>query len=100
MLGESGQPAGITAFVIETTERVLADRRPADERDRLGQMFEQGPSFMAMLRGPEHRFEFAQPAYHRLVGHRQAIGKTVAEALPDAVEQGYLALLDKVFSKR
>ena len=97
VLGESGQPAGVIAFVIETTERVLAERRLADERDRLGQMFEQVPSFMAMLRGPEHRFEFVNPAYHRLVGHRQVVGKTIAEALPDAVEQGYLALLDKVF---
>src|SRR3984957_719912 len=48
VIGESGQPAGVIAFVIETTERVLAERRLADERDRLGQMFEQVPSFMAM----------------------------------------------------
>ena len=97
VIGEDGKPAAVISFVVETTQRVLAERQLADERDRLSLMFEQGPSFMAMLRGPEHRFEFANAAYHRLVGHRAIIGRTVAEALPDAVEQGYLVLLDRVF---
>ena len=60
-------------------------------------MFDQAPGFMAMLRGPEHVFELCNPAYKRLVGDRELLGKTVAEALPDAVEQGYLKLLDQVY---
>jgi PAS domain S-box-containing protein len=97
VIGEDGNPAGVIAFVVETTKRVLMERQLAGERDRLSVMFEQGPSFMAMLRGPEHRVEFANAAYHRLVGHRELVGRTVAQALPDAVEQGYLELLDNVF---
>jgi PAS domain-containing protein len=95
---ETGQPAGVIAIVIETTERVLADRRNEAERRRLEQMFEQGPSFMALLEGPDHRFELANPSYMNLIGGRDVLGKTVARALPEAVEQGYLALLDKVFA--
>jgi PAS domain S-box-containing protein len=97
VIGEDGRPAGVIAFVVETTKRVLAERQIADERNRLDMMFEQGPSFMAMLSGPQHRIEFANAAYHRLIGHREVVGRTVAEALPDAVEQGYLELLDRVF---
>jgi PAS domain S-box-containing protein len=97
VIGEDGKPAGVIAFVVETTKRVLAERQLAEERDRLSTMFEQGPSFVTMLRGPQHRFEFANAAYYQLIGHREVIGRTVAEALPDAVEQGYLELLDRVF---
>jgi signal transduction histidine kinase len=63
----------------------------------LASMFEQAPTFMAMLRGPEHRFEHVNPAYVRLIGGRSVVGLTVAEALPDAVEQGFLFILDRVY---
>ncbi len=46
--------------------------------------FQQAPSFMCMLRGPEHRFESTNPAYQRLIGDRDVLGRTVAEGLPDA----------------
>ncbi|WP_446740807.1 ATP-binding protein [Sphingomonas sp. CFBP 13728] len=61
-------------------------------------MFAQAPTFMAMLRGPEHRFELTNPGYDKLIGHREVLGRTVADALPDAVEQGFLDLLDGVFT--
>jgi len=95
---ESGKPGGVIAIVVDTTERVLADRRIAAERDRLSQMFAQAPTFMALLSGPEHRFDLANPGYQKLVGHRQLEGRLVAEALPEAAEQGYLQLLDQVFT--
>ncbi len=37
------------------------------------------------------------PLYQRLVGHRPVVGRTVREALPEAVEQGYVDLLDRVY---
>ncbi|WP_169742860.1 PAS domain S-box protein [Muricoccus aerilatus] len=67
------------------------------ESERLNEMFAQAPSFMALLRGPEHRIEMANPAYLTLVGDRPVLGRTVMQALPDAVEQGYLTILDMVF---
>jgi len=88
---------GVLVVCTETTAEVQSARRLAMEKEQLAQMFEQTPSFIAMLRGPEHRFELANPAYMRLVGHRPLIGKTVAEALPEAVAQGYLAILDQVY---
>jgi PAS domain S-box-containing protein len=63
----------------------------------LAQMFEQAPTFMALLRGPDHRFEFANPGYMKLVGNRDVVGRTVAEALPDAAGQGFIGILDEVY---
>ncbi|MEI5665355.1 PAS domain-containing protein [Bosea sp. CCNWLW174] len=63
----------------------------------LTQMFEQAPTFMALLRGPEHRFDLANPSYLRLIGDREVVGRTVAEALPDAVAQGVVGILDDVY---
>lgn len=70
---------------------------PGDIAPFLQQIFEQAPTFMALLRGPEHRFELANPSYMRLVGGRPVVGRTVAEALPDAAAQGFVAILDEVF---
>ncbi|MFY9290018.1 MAG: PAS domain-containing protein [Methylorubrum rhodinum] len=63
----------------------------------LAQMFEQAPSFIALLSGPEHRFTLTNAAYQRAVDDRDVVGRTVAEALPDAAAQGYVDLLDEVF---
>jgi PAS domain S-box-containing protein len=98
VMDETGEPAGVIAVVLETTQRVLADRRSDTQHGRLAQMFEQGPSFMALLEGPDHRFELANSSYLKLVGGRDVIGKTVAEALPDAATQGYVDKLDEVFA--
>src|ERR1700761_8628407 len=58
VLDESGRPAGVIAIVVETTERVLAERRIAGERERLFQTFEQTPGFLVAMRGEDHRVEY------------------------------------------
>ncbi|MFS0758089.1 PAS domain S-box protein [Noviherbaspirillum sp. 1P10PC] len=95
---DDGNVAGTLAVVIEKTELVLMSQALEQEREQFVALFEQAPTFMAILRGPEHRIERMNPGYARLVGHRDVLGKTVAEALPEAREQGYLDLLDQVFS--
>jgi signal transduction histidine kinase len=97
VLNDFGDPAGVLAIVVETTEKIHAERRLIADRERFEQMFQQAPTFMTMLSGHEHRFEFANPGYFKLVAHRPIIGRTVAEALPEAVEQGYVEILDGVF---
>jgi PAS domain S-box-containing protein len=89
---------GVLVVCAETTAHILAARHAEQERERFAQLFEQAPSFVAILRGPEHRFELTNPSYQRLIGHRNVIGRTVAEALPDAAAQGYIELLDRVYS--
>ena len=95
---ESGAVGGVLCIVSETTERVLAERHAIEDRERLTRMFEQSPTFMAMLHGPEHVFEIANPAYCRLVGDRELVGKTIREALPEIAGQGFYELLDRVYA--
>ena len=37
------------------------------------------------------------PRYQELIGHRDVLGKTLREALPEAAEQGFNDLLDRVY---
>jgi PAS domain S-box-containing protein len=99
-IDDESSPGGIGGVLVvcsETTQQVVAAKELAFERDRFARLFEQSPSFMAVLRGPDHRFEIANPVCVRIVGDRPLVGKTFAEALPEAVEQGYLDLLNQVF---
>jgi signal transduction histidine kinase len=88
---------GVLVICTETTQQIQTERRITAERERFAQLFEQAPTFMCVLRGPDHVYELANPGYMRLVGHRPLIGKPVAEALPETVEQGFIKLLDQVY---
>jgi PAS domain S-box-containing protein len=94
---ESGQVVGMFCACTETTGKVLAERRLAAEGENLRRLFHQAPGFMCVLRGREHVFELANAAYLRLVGHRDLLGKTIREALPEVQGQGFIELLDSVY---
>ncbi|MGN7293310.1 PAS domain-containing protein [Rhizobium sp. SAFR-030] len=68
-----------------------------EEREYLRSLFEQAPGFMAVLHGPEHIFEITNAAYETVVGRGGLSGRTVRDALPDLVGQGFYELLDKVY---
>ncbi len=98
---ETGENAALVTITRDIRERKSAEARErareAQERARLTDIFMQAPAFMAVLRTPQHVFELANPPYYQLVGHRDLIGKPVSEALPEVVEQGFIALLDQVY---
>ena len=96
ILDDAGQPAAVLAIVVETTGKVIAERRLAGERARLHRMFEQGPSFIATFRGPQHVFEFANAAYRKLFD-RDVAGLTAREAFPDLEGQGFFEQMDRVY---
>ncbi|GCE14485.1 PAS domain-containing sensor histidine kinase [Tengunoibacter tsumagoiensis] len=68
------------------------------EKRKLADIFEQAPAFIAVLRGPDHVFEMVNGSYYKLVGHRNIIGKSVFEALPEVRGQGYIEILDNVLT--
>ena len=94
---ENGKVAGIMDTVVEMTGKVHGERELKAERERLLQLFEQAPSFMAVLRGPDHVFEYLNPQYLKLINGRNVVGKTVVEGLPEIAEQGFITLLDGVY---
>jgi hypothetical protein len=71
-------------------QKELFDR--GEQVRRLREMFVQSPNFSALLQGPEHRFVLTNPAYQQLIGHRNVIGLTVREAVPEAERQGFINL--------
>jgi signal transduction histidine kinase len=64
---------------------------------RLASVFSHAPVGIAILRGPDHLFEYANERYAELVGRRPLAGRTVREALPEVEGQGIVALLDRVY---
>jgi signal transduction histidine kinase len=100
-----GTIRGTLVTCSETTGRVIAELRLREseerlrtERERLLKLFQQAPAFVAVLRGPDHVFEIANPLYLELIGSREnIIGKRLSEAVPEAIEQGYLRILDNVY---
>ena len=98
LLGEDGGPAGVMAIVVEITDKVRIEQELEAERKSLKRMFEQAPGFIAMASGPEHRFTMVNEAYRTLVAGRDVVGRTVVEALPEVVEQGFVSLLDRVYA--
>ncbi|MBE3637450.1 sensor histidine kinase [Mangrovicoccus algicola] len=96
--GEDNRIAGIFNQGNETTQLVQARLNAAKEVSRLSRMFRQAPGATAILRGPDHVFEIANPAYLELIGREDILGKPVREALPEVVAQGFTELLDQVYS--
>lgn len=67
------------------------------EKEKLTNIFEQAPSFMCIMEGPDHVFKRANDLYRRLVGDRDIVGKPARKAIPESVEQGFIDLLDQVY---
>ena len=65
---------------------------------RLAEIFRQAPVAIAIVRGPDHIYEFANEPYLELVAHRPILGKTLLQALPELADQGVRELLDEVRS--
>jgi len=99
-IDEPASPHGVGGVLVtcsETTEQVLSERKLAAEREQFLRLFDQAPTFLAVLRGPEHVFEMANPGYQKLIGNRPVVGRTIADALPEVAAQGYVAILDEVY---
>jgi PAS domain S-box-containing protein len=89
---------GVLVLCTETTEKVFAAERMKAAEARWRGLFEQTPGFMCMLSGPRHVIDYANPQYLELVGRDDLVGKSVAEAMPWAIEQGFVQLLDRVYA--
>ena len=102
---EQGRIAGVYNVCQDTTEAVngaarLREREASirDERTGLLQILEQAPLCFALLSAPYHVISLANPAFAKLLGNRELLGKTVREAVPEAEEQGFVAILDRVLA--
>ena len=84
----------------EHEQLLIASREQAaaEARARLVEVFDRSPSFLAVLRGPQHVFELVNEHYRQLIGDRDVLGRPYAEALPEMVEQGFARMFAKVYT--
>ena len=102
---ETGGIGGMYCAVVEETPRVMAERardrllrENETERARLAEAFDKSPSFLAILRGPQHVFEYVNERYKALLGARELVGLPVREAVPEVSGQGFFEILDRVYT--
>ncbi|WP_210517470.1 PAS domain-containing protein [Hymenobacter terricola] len=72
-------------------------QKAESQRETYESLFQQAPAMICVLRGPEHHYEFVNPRYQQLFPHRQLLGRTVAEAVPEVKDQGFIDILDNVY---
>ncbi|WP_068876253.1 MULTISPECIES: HWE histidine kinase domain-containing protein [unclassified Phenylobacterium] len=87
----------VASYIVSSALNTqAANRTLMAETERLRQMFEQAPGFMALLVGPDHTFALVNAAYRRLVGNRELIGRPARDGVADIYDQGYGEILDQV----
>ena len=110
-----GQIQGILAFIIDTTETVLARRqadtlqaaalaavqRRAQKRQELYQIFAQTPVAIVLLREPDHRIDYFNPAFEELFPPEEWTSPLQSHRLDEVYPRikmaGLMELLDRVF---
>ncbi len=101
---KSGQPIGLRGINVDITERKRLENEKtkllgelASEKALLQHIFNNSPSFIVSMRGPEFVFEMVNPAYYQIVGNRNLIGLAALEALPELNGQGFFELINGVY---
>jgi PAS domain S-box-containing protein len=84
---------------LQLTREVEAARAETEaERRRLYQLFTQAPAGIALLQGPQHIYVLSNPINAELINDEHVLGKSVREVLFEAEEQGFNAVLDRVYT--
>jgi PAS domain S-box-containing protein len=84
----------------ELRHRERLAREEAELQKRLlYSLFMQAPTLIAVLRGPDHRIELANPRICEVWGHAEAdlLNRPLLEALPELRDQPFPSLLDEAF---
>lgn len=121
VLGSTGEVDFILQQVVDCTgpaaftargsgdENVAATALPRGGADRGGfagdphhlvSLFDQAPGFLAFFRGPELILELANPAFRKLVGDRDLVGKPARQVLPDLGGEDGFVVLQRVLASR
>lgn len=97
--GQDVTEARRASAALQTAAEYAARQATAEAAaQHLNRVFAQAPVVIAVLAGPEHRFELVNEKGYQMIG-RSLLGRTVAEALPELEQQGFVKLLDMVFAK-
>ncbi len=82
---------------VRMESELLAQSQQMRDTRQFADLFQQAPTFMAMLSGPQHQVDLLNQGFLRLTGHRDVVGRSVAECFAGASGRAYVALLDEVY---
>jgi PAS domain S-box-containing protein len=68
------------------------------QRQTLYSLLMKAPACVGIMRGPEHRFEFANEGLVSLARHIELVGRTAEEVFPEIKGQGIIDTLDRVYA--
>lgn len=68
-----------------------------DKDQQLQQILSQVPAYIATLTGPNHVYRYVNERAQQLFRGQARIGLPAAQAAPELVEQGFIALIDEVY---
>jgi len=105
------RPQGILVFILDVTDRVRARKqaetlqaamlavvkRQGQEREDVFRLFEQAPAVICLLREPDHRIEYLNPAYQALFPDQVLRGRTLAQVQPEA--KALVVLFDAIYDQ-
>jgi PAS domain S-box-containing protein len=79
------------------TERKEAELKLATEKHKFEVIFRDSPAPMALWTGPDFIFELVNPQFEIFFQHREFLGKTLTEAVPELINQPVVEILRRVF---
>jgi len=108
---EQGVIDGVLVFALDVTAKVRAQRqakalqaqvlraaqRQAQAQATFHQVFDQTSAAIALLRGPDFQFEYANQAYERLFPSVAQLGRPLPETLENTRPQGFMAVIAQVY---
>lgn len=93
---EHGVVQGVMQDLVETTSYVKIQHELNSENRRFRELFNQAPVFLLLASCEDFEVQYANAAYSKLVGGRDVVGKRIADIVPEAVAQGFVALMTQV----
>lgn len=94
---ENGQIMGISTFAYDVAPQVLVRQEREAQQQKLHALLEQAPVGVAIQAGPDLVYEFANPAYQRLVPNRQMLGRPFFSVFSEMVGTNVETLLRRVY---
>jgi PAS domain S-box-containing protein len=97
---DDGGISGVMVTAYDVTEQVMARKKIEESEEQLQSLFMQSPFALAYHEGIDFRLNIINEKALQTIGKtlKEVIGKTPQEVVPDAKEQGFIALLEQVYN--
>lgn len=96
---EEGNIVGISVFAYDVTEQVLARQEREAQQRLVETVFEQSPTAIWVVEGPNYVFTLVNPLMEQILGRTQSqlLGRPYFEVLAELVSQGLTELFGRVW---